>query len=323
MQDSYGREIQYVRVSVTDRCNLRCRYCMPEEGVEKKQHADILSFDDILRVCSCFATMGINRVKVTGGEPLVRKGVVSLIAALKQLSGIEKVTLTTNGILLPSFASGIKDAAIDGVNISLDTLDPDKYRILTRGGNVADVLAGLDAALAVGIAPVKINCVPVKGVDAGDILRVAALARTRPVHVRFIEMMPMGKGAEFTAPDRSWIRAILEEAYGVLASCDDVSGNGPAKYYRLADFLGRIGFIDTLDHGLCGRCNRLRLTSDGTLKACLHMDRGVSLKPALANSDDVLLEDAVRRAIAGKPRHHAFSQPTSDSDSRSMSEIGG
>lgn len=296
---------------------------MPAEGIEKKQHTDILSFATISRICGCFARLGISRLKITGGEPLVRKGVVSLIAELKQLPGIDNVTLTTNGILLPDVAPELKAIGLDGVNISLDTLDPDSFRHITRGGNVSDVLAGLDAALAAGISPVKINCVPVAGVEPGDILSIAALAHERPVHVRFIEMMPMGNGSDFMAPERRWMRSILESAYGSLVSVFDVLGNGPAEYYQPPGFYGRIGFINTLDHGICSRCNRLRLTADGVLKACLHMDKGVSLKPALESGDNSELEAAIKKAIAEKPPHHTFAQSGPDSDLRSMSQIGG
>lgn len=324
MLDSLGRTIDYARVSVTDRCNLRCRYCMPEEGVGKKRHEDILSFADIRRVVACFAELGIRRLKITGGEPLVRRDVVGLVRSLGEVPGIESVTLTTNGILLPGAARELREAGLGGVNVSLDTLDPEQYRELTRGGDVGRVLAGIDAALAAGLPSVKVNCVPMAATGADGLGRIAALARERPVHVRFIELMPMGAGAQFAAIERGRVREAVESAFGRLRPCAEKLGNGPAEYFSLPGFVGRIGFVDTLDHGLCGRCNRLRLTADGVLKACLHMDAGTDLRPALAESSDGALLAAVSGAIRAKPAHHRFSLPGAPgSDRRGMSQIGG
>lgn len=324
MRDGLGREIDYARISVTDRCNLRCRYCMPAGGVVKKRHEDILSFDDILRICGCFARLGVNRLKVTGGEPLVRKGVAGLAGKMKGLPGIESVTVTTNGILLPGFAQQLREAGLDGVNVSLDALDPDAYRELTRGGDVRQALAGLDAALSAGMPSVKVNCVPIAGYGGKNVAEVAGLARERQVHVRFIEMMPVGMGAGFAPLGREKVRAILEDAFGRLEPNGETLGNGPAEYYTLPGFAGRIGFIDTLDHGICGRCNRLRLTSEGVLKACLHMDAGTSLKPALALRGDAALQEIIERAIRLKPGHHCFAAGDAPgADRRGMSQIGG
>lgn len=322
VRDSFGREIQYARISVTDRCNMRCRYCMPAEGVEKKRHEDILSFDEIIRLCGCFARLGIDRLKVTGGEPLVRKGVLGLIEGVKAVSGVKSVTVTTNGVLLSSFARGLRAAGVDGVNVSLDTQDPQRYKWLTRGGDVSAVLEGIDAVLEAGIGVVKVNCVTFAGMGAGDVLGVASLARERPVHVRFIEMMPMGMGAGFSAVEGGWVRGILEEEFGVLEAVDGVLGNGPARYYGVRGFRGRIGFIDTLGRHICGRCNRIRVTADGVLKACLHMDRGVSLRAALAGEGDEGVEEVIRGVIRGKPEHHEFGGG-GEGDVRTMSQIGG
>lgn len=323
MRDPFGRSIEYARISITDRCNLRCQYCMPEEGVVKKRHADILTFDEIVRICRCFSLLGINRLKVTGGEPLVRLGAPELIGRLKAIPGMRSVTLTTNGILLPEYAGALAAAGLDGVNVSLDTLNPDAFRELTRGGDVHQTLAGLDAALAAGIPSVKVNCVPMEN-SGDDVAAVAALARNRPIHVRFIEMMPVGFGAGFRPLARERVREAIEKAFGRLESSSGTLGNGPAKYYSLSGFTGKIGFIDTLDHGLCGRCNRLRLTSEGVLKACLHMDVGMSIKSALAEEKDDALLSMIEKAISLKPPHHNFAnQCAPNADKRGMSEIGG
>ena len=323
MQDDHGRIIDYARISITDRCNLRCVYCMPEEGVEKCGHADILTFEGILRVAGCLADLGVRKFKVTGGEPLVRRGVPGFVGELKRIPGVESVTMTTNGILLPSHAEELRRAGLDGVNVSIDTVDPELYAKITRGGDVNQALAGVDAALAAGFPRVKVNCVPLAGMGAEAIAGVAALARDRNVHVRFIEMMPMGRGELFTAPGREELRSMLKERFGALTPCREALGNGPAEYYALEGFAGRIGFIQTLDHGICSRCNRVRLTADGVLKACLHMDVGVGLKDALSRNDDGELERIVREAIERKPAHHEFAALPPGAETRGMSRIGG
>lgn len=322
--DSLGRCIDYARISITDRCNLRCVYCMPAGGVAKRAHGDILTFDEISRVCGCFARLGITKLKITGGEPLVRRGTAALIAQLKRLPSIETVTLTTNGHFLAEQSAVLLDAGLDGVNISLDTLDPDLYRELTRGGDIGQALVGIDSALAAGFASVKVNCVPLAEAPGQDLLRVAALARDRHLDVRFIEMMPIGMGKAFHPIGRDRIRRVLELAYGPLSPCDAVRGNGPARYFTLPGFAGTIGFIETLDHSLCSRCNRVRLTADGMLKTCLHMDLGVSLKPALSEARDDALLEAIRGAILAKPRHHRFLDgDAAGGEKRNMSQIGG
>lgn len=324
MKDSFGREIDYLRVSVTDRCNLRCVYCMPAEGVEKRTCDETISYEDAIRVCQALASLGIRKIRITGGEPLVRKGVVHLVERVKALPGIDSVTMTTNGILLPDLAAQLRDAGLDGVNLSLDTLNPDLYRRLTRFGDVGQALAGLDSAVAAGFASVKVNCVPLGGVVGQDLAGVAALAKERRIHVRFIEMMPLGMGAHYPPVGRQRVRRLLETAFGPLRPRGSRLGNGPARYYAIDGFAGGIGFIDTLDHGLCGRCNRLRLTSDGCLKTCLHMDRGVSLAPVLASGDEAALVEALRRAIMAKPAHHQFVETAPEgAERRIMSQIGG
>ncbi len=323
MRDAVGRDIDYVRISITDRCNLRCIYCMPEEGIAKLRHEDILSFEQIGEICRALAGLGIRKIKITGGEPLVRKNVAALIELLKKIPGIDNVTLTTNGILLPERAGALKQAGLDSVNISLDTLNPDLYRELTRGGGVADAVRGVDAALAAGFSVVKVNCVPLAGVENQGVLDIAKLARTRLIHVRFIEVMPMGLGKLFQPLGREKLREMLENAFGKLLPSAVSLGNGPARYYTLPGFTGSVGFIETLGHDICGRCNRLRLTADGRLKTCLHMDSGIDLRPVLAGNDNNALTNALVLAIQSKPEGHCFGTENVGAEHRNMSQIGG
>ncbi|MDR1622746.1 MAG: GTP 3',8-cyclase MoaA [Synergistaceae bacterium] len=324
MRDRFGREIDYARISITDRCNLRCVYCMPESGVKSLRHEDILSYENILRICRVFAALGIRKLRVTGGEPLVRKGAVSLIARLKQLEGVF-VALTTNGILLPKTARELRDAGLDGVNISLDTRNPSAYSRVTRGGDVRLVLAGIDAAIEAGIPLVKVNCVPFGEESRLDVLQVAALARDRPVHVRFIELMPMGPAVKvFAGVDNGRLREWLEREYGNWTPLEGGlnKGDGPARYGSLPGFQGKIGFISALSECFCESCNRVRLTATGLLRPCLNRAEGVSLLPALSDSDDGRLLADIRGAILNKPERHDFT--THKEASRGiMSKIGG
>lgn len=323
MRDSYGRIIDYARVSITDRCNLRCIYCIPEEGVDKLTHRDILSYEDILRVSRCFVKLGIHNIKITGGEPLVREDVPYLIRELKRMDGIKNVTLTTNGILLAERAEALRAAGLDGINISLDTLDSARYHEITRWGDVGGVLIGIDAAVAVGIPSVKINCVPAGGINEKDIVKVAALARNRDIQVRFIEMMPMGLGADFERIDNQRIRGWLEEEYGELIPFYKKLGNGPAVYESLPGFQGKLGFISALGGCFCERCNRIRLTADGVIKSCLNSKDGILLTGALEQEDDELLLKYIRQAIRQKPKQHDFHNTGQETGRSFMSRIGG
>ena len=285
---------------------------MPECGVKSLSHADILSYENILRICRVFAALGIRRIRVTGGEPLVRKGAVNFIARLKELEGGESitVTLTTNGLLLPETARALRDAGLDGVNVSLDTRDPSAYRRLTRGGDVHQVLAGIDAAAEAGIPLVKVNCVPLGEESREDVLRVASLARDRALHVRFIEMMPIGPGALFEGVDNGRLREWLEREYGSWTPLEERLGKGygggPARYGTLPGFQGKIGFISALSECFCENCNRIRLTSTGLLRTCLNRTDGVDLLPALAEPGDERLCADIRAAIRDKPERHDF-----------------
>ena len=313
MIDRFGREINYARISVTDRCNLRCRYCMPEGGVEKISHAEILSLEEILRVAEIFSRLGIKKIRLTGGEPLLRKNLPTLVRALKNLSGIEQVTLTTNGVLLKNFAEELLAAGLDGINLSLDTLDEKIFSELTRRKLFGNVREGLHAVLGAGLS-LKINCVPLRGVNDGEILRLASLAEKNFIKVRFIELMPIGCAwsSGLRGVPTAEIFSTLEKNFGALVPvCEKNSLQGPAKYFRPKNFVGQIGFIDALEHKFCGSCNRIRLTAAGFLKTCLSCDAGLDLKKILrAGVGDEEPAEKIREAIYLKPREHFFGGAT-------------
>lgn len=326
MIDGYGRTIDYVRISVTDRCNLRCVYCMPEEGVSSISHEEILRFGEIERICRILAENGIQKIKLTGGEPLVRRRLPDLAAALKQIPGIKSLTLTTNGVLLEEMYDALADAGVDSVTISLDTLDASVYQQLTRRDEIEAVRRGLRTAIQKGRMQIKINCVPVLGIEKQKLLEVAELAKNHNVHVRFIEMMPIGMGTQFAFVKEETLRKTLEEAFGTFTPCGDVAGNGPCHYFAVPDFKGRIGFISAVSHKFCSECNRIRLTSEGFLKTCLQYDNGVELKPILrGGGTDEDLRRAIGQALVEKPKGHSFEKKTefTDREHRGMSQIGG
>lgn len=306
MIDQFGRKIEYARISLTDRCNLRCRYCMPESGVKKIPQAEILTLEEVLRVAEVFTRLGIRKIRLTGGEPLLRKNLPTLIRRLKGLSGLEQVTLTTNGVLLKTFAPDLIAAGLDGINLSLDTLNDKTFADLTRRRLLPTVLEGLrtlDAGLSL-----KINCVPLRGVNDTELVRLASLAQAKPVKVRFIELMPIG------CAWNSGLRGIptaelfseLEKSFGELIPVRKRDSlQGPAQYFQPRGFVGQIGFIDALEHKFCAACNRIRLTAEGFLKTCLSFDAGLDVKKLLrAGLGDEELIDAIGEAIYRKPREH-------------------
>ncbi|MCL1813878.1 MAG: GTP 3',8-cyclase MoaA [Treponema sp.] len=330
LKDSFGRTLDYLRVSVTDRCNLRCVYCMPPEGVEWKPHNTVLSFEDFLRICRIMAELGIRKIKVTGGEPLVRRGVASFIKNLTELPGIEKVTLTTNGLLLSAYLDEAEamGALPAGINISLDALNPEQSKQITRNDNTVPqaILPLLDRLLGKNIT-VKINCVPIRNSNEEEILPITALAKDKNIAVRFIELMPLGFAAASKPVPGGEIAALLEKTYGALTPYSGVSGSGPAVYYKLPGFEGTIGFINAISSGFCETCNRLRLTSGGFLKLCLSDDLGLDLKELLrAGASDKEIAHAITEIAAKKPRYHNLSEvycvrPSEHPDG--MSGIGG
>lgn len=325
MRDNEGRNIDYLRISVTDRCNLRCIYCMPESGVTCLPHEKIMTYDEIVTVCRTFAKHGLKKVKITGGEPLVRKGVVELIRQLKKIPGIENVTITTNGVLLADYYDALAEAGIDAITVSLDTLNRDVFREITRRDELDRVLAGIEKAVH-GSVKFKLNCVPALGVEKQEILALLNYVKDADVDVRFIEMMPIGLGKKFEFVSEDALRALIEAQYGPMTLCEEKRGNGPSTHYNVPGLTGKVGFISAVSHKFCDKCNRVRLTSDGYLKTCLQYEYGVALKPLLEQGvSEEELWNAMETAIKSKPKAHHFEEKRDEAEDevKGMSQIGG
>ncbi len=324
MIDGLGRDIDYIRISITDKCNLRCIYCMPEDGIEYVPHKEILKYEEIIQLTRIFASVGIRKVKLTGGEPLIRKGVTHLVKELKNIPGIDQVTVTTNGILLTETMDALAESGVDGINLSLDTLNPQVFEKITRRDSFHQVMAGFQAVLAYPEIPLKINCVPM-GIEGQNILDMAELARKYPVHVRYIEMMPIGLGKKFEFCSEDSILKGLQERYGDYIPYEESLGNGPGHYYSFPGFKGKIGFISAISHKFCKSCNRVRLTSQGYLKSCLQYDIGTDLKKLLRDgATEEMLREAVKETIRRKPTAHQFVEhPQSHEEEQIMARIGG
>jgi len=336
LTDSFSRVIDYLRISITDKCNLRCIYCMPTDGIAPSQHTDILTYEEIIRIAEAAARLGVRKIRLTGGEPLVRKNLAFLVSSLKGIRGIEDLSLTTNGLLLEQHAEKLAEAGLDRVNISIDSFRSERYREITRGGNLDAVMRGVQAAELAGLRPVKINMVPVRGMNEDEILDFARITLDTEYHVRFIECMPTGL-VNFWSPEKYMttdeIRSIIETA-GPLTPVR-VRKNGPSKYYRLKGAKGVIGFISALTHHFCADCNRLRLTSDGKLRPCLFSETEIDLRAAIRSSvsdSDKEIERLLKLSIEVKPKEHALdalsSTPhtphlTPHTAKRPMSRIGG
>jgi len=325
LYDSFQRPINYLRISVTDRCNLRCIYCMPAEGVLLMSHRDILTYEEIYTVARAAAELGINKVRLTGGEPLVRLGLTELVQMLAQIDAIDDISLTTNGTLLSRYAAELKQAGLKRVNISLDTLKSGKFRFITRGSlNLEDVLAGIEAARSVGLNPVKLNMVVMSGINDDELLDFAARTINEEWHVRFIEFMPVA-GVCATA---SYFVSVSDmrkrlELLGELEPCLPDVGNGPAKYFRFPHARGTIGFITPISEHFCFHCNRLRLTADGRLRPCLLADDEVDLKqPLRSGISSAGLKQLIKAAVAEKPSRHHLAEGYVPKG-RPMTQVGG
>lgn len=331
MFDKYEREISYLRVSITDRCNLRCNYCRPKEGISLKGHADILRYEEIIRVVSTAVRLGLIKVRITGGEPLVRRGFIEFIAVLKKIKGLQDISLTTNGILLEHYARSIYDAGITRINISLDSLNKEKYFQITNGGNLEAVLRGIAKAEQIGFSPIKINVVAIKGFNDDEVLDFAKLAVEKPFQVRFIELMPMGQskfgyGEDYLPANHLMQKIGAKYELTQLINEKECKSAGPATIFKVKGGLGELGFINPVSSHFCSTCNRLRLTADGRLRACLLKEEEIDLKKALAeNCSDTVLESLIREAISLKPKHHDLdcSDRHLKKCHRDMSEIGG
>jgi cyclic pyranopterin phosphate synthase len=330
MIDKHNRNINYLRVSITDRCNLRCIYCMPREGISFIGHQDILSYEEILRIVGIAIKAGIVKVRITGGEPLTRRGVIDFLTRLKKIEDLHDISLTTNAILLEALAEEIYDAGIRRINISLDSLVEEKYRDITRGGNLRMVLRGIEKARSVGFAPVKINVVAIRGFNDEEIVDFAKLTLDNPYQVRFIEYMPIGTPALDNG--RGYLSGdVVKEKINNFKPLVPVLKNpgkadGPARIYKMEGAQGEIGLISSMSHEFCDSCNRLRLTADGHLKACLLSDRELDLKGPLRDGcSDFELEELIRKAILDKPGMHSSKCHDIQRKKciRDMSSIGG
>ena len=317
MIDQHGRNITYMRLSVTDKCNLRCRYCMPAEGVCLKEHKDMLTEDEMITAVEAAASLGVRKLRITGGEPLVKRNIVSICRRAAMVEGIEEVCLTTNGIFLPRLAEPLKDAGVKRINLSLDTLNPEKYAYITRTGTLADFRTGFHAALDAGFQKVKINAVLIGGFNDDEILPLAELTRQYPVDMRFIEMMPMYDSGDFREASFVPYTRVLE----ALPDAESVPADGGvAKLYRLPGAQGNIGLISPLNAHFCGTCNRIRLTADGKVKPCLHSSDEYSLKGLDFDGMKAVLE----QAIWNKPQWHGDLDAINRSKAgRNMNQIGG
>lgn len=317
MIDGFGRQITYLRLSVTELCNLRCRYCMPESGICKKPHDAMLTEEEMLQAVEVAASLGVRKLRITGGEPLVKKNILSICKRAAAVPGIEEVCLTTNGVLLPQLAKPLKDGGVKRINLSLDTLNPEKYAHITRIGTLEQAMAGLHAALEAGFEKVKINAVLIGGFNDDEILPLARLTRQYPVDVRFIELMPIQESDEFGPAAFIPCKQVLEQLPQALPQAKD---GGVARLYRLPGAQGNIGLISPLSDHFCGSCNRIRLTADGKIKPCLHSGDEFSIKGL--GREEMLAE--FRRAILAKPGCHGELSATQRSHAgRNMNQIGG
>lgn len=325
MRDNYGRTISYIRMSVTDRCNLRCRYCMPESGINKLEHSKILSFEDIIAIAEAVSDLGISKIRLTGGEPLIRTNITGLVERLAAVQGIEEVTLTTNGTLFAGMARTLQSGGLKRVNFSLDSLVAEKYSFITRGGSLEDAWQGILAAVETGMHPVKINTVIIKGFNDDEILAFAELAYRFPLQIRFIEFMPVGdllfwdQGRVISIQE---VKSILGKQYNLIPAMQ--IGNGPAEQFNLEGGQGGVGFISPLSNHFCAKCNRIRLTAEGKLRTCLYDYHETDLKAALVQGiNRADLAQLIGQAISRKPERHHMDSGWGENNNRKMYQIGG
>ncbi|ABO50778.1 GTP cyclohydrolase subunit MoaA [Desulforamulus reducens MI-1] len=325
MIDNYNRNINYLRISVTDRCNLRCVYCMPPEGVKQTPHSEILSLEEFARVVDAASDIGIRKIRITGGEPLVRKNIVNLFEKISTNSAIDDISLTTNGVLFAEMASDLKKAGLNRVNFSLDSLNPDTFRDITRMGKFNDVWRSIQKALELELHPVKLNVVAVRGINDHEFADFARLTKEIPIHVRFIELMPIGECNPWAVGNFIAAEEILhglQQKFGLLDTQVKVTGSGPAKYYCLPNSKGTIGFITAISEHFCAGCNRLRLTANGQLRPCLYGKQEFDLKtPLREGASRQELAKIITKAIRHKPSQHHMEDGWRDR--RVMSQIGG
>lgn len=324
LEDSYHRRIDYLRISITDMCNLRCIYCRPWKEIGKKSHQEILRYEEIVRLTSLMAQLGVKRIRVTGGEPLLKKGVTHLLGELAKIESLEELSLTTNATKLAQFAWLLKKSKVGRVNVSLDSLNKDRYAQITGGGNLHDVLRGIEEALKAGLEPLKINMVVMKGINDDELEAFTRLTLNKPLQVRFIEFMPINQ-QRVSWSERYLPSQVLKERLAgsfELTPTNGLPGNGPAEYYRINGAVGKIGCISPVSNHFCQRCNRLRLTPDGHLRLCLGKEDELDLKgPLREGASDEELKELIRQALKSKPKGHQFH--LKETNGRQMSAIGG
>jgi len=325
-KDNFLRKIDYLRVSVTDRCNLRCSYCMPEDGVPNIPHSSIMSFEDIELLVRSAISIGFTKVRLTGGEPLVRKGICDLVRIISRIEGLNDLSLTTNGVLLSETAKELKDAGLDRVNISLDTLKPDRFYEITRRDLFNKVIEGIDAALEARLDPVKINVVLIRGTNDDEIEDFVEITRERPLSVRFIEFMPISHMSEWTRKKvipSSDLKSEIQKRYQLIP-LPEKKGSGPSEDYQVKGFSGSVGFITPVTESFCEKCNRIRVTSDGRIRSCLFSDNEHDILPLLRGGKDIEeIADFIRKSISKKPMCHDIDSVQFRSCQSSMSKIGG
>lgn len=325
IQDQYNRIIDYMRISVTDRCNLRCMYCMPSEGIKPIAHNNVLRYEEITRIVSTAARLGVKKIRITGGEPLIRGNLPFLVASIHNIDGIDDISLTTNGILLKKQIRQLAAAGLDRINVSLDSLNADKYREITRGGDINAVLEGIQIARQEGVSPIKLNMVPIRGFNDDEIEAFAELTVKTAFHVRFIEFMPIGAGTAWSE-DKYISTGEIKKRVSAVAPLIPVRlrKSGPARYYRFENAPGVIGFISPITHHFCGSCNRLRLTSDGKLRPCLFSETEIDLKSVIRSGGaDEELERLIRLSVEVKPKGHNMGHERNFTHLKPMSKIGG
>lgn len=319
MNDKHGRAINYLRVSVTDRCNLRCVYCMPEEGIKKLNHSDILRFEEIIKIVSCASLLGVSKVRYTGGEPLLLPGIEKLIYETSKLEAIKDISITTNGILLGDVVKDLKKAGLNRVNISLDTLDKEKFKDITRIGELEKVISAIEKCISLNLSPVKINVVLMKDVNYNEVRDLMRLTMFMPVEVRFIELMPIGEGIDIFERNKIGLDEIIHDNPYLIPIESQKSST--AQLYKLKGSIGQIGFISPMSCKFCADCNKIRLTSVGTIKPCLHSKDEINLKQYLDSEE--LLTAYLKAAILNKPLEHHLEDDKSSESLKMMYQIGG
>lgn len=319
MIDKYGRNITYLRISVTDRCNLRCSYCMPEVGIKIENHEDILTYEEILKVVNASSKLGVNKIRYTGGEPLIRKNIDKLIYETSKIEGIDDISITTNGILLGDMAQNLKKVGLNRVNISLDTLDKEKFKHITRGGNIDRVFDSIYKCLSLGLKPVKINTVLMKGINDIEFKSFLDLVKELPIEVRFIELMPIGEGLKFYNERKLSFSELLKDNTELIEI--ESQRNSTSKMYRIPQAKGKIGFISPVSCKFCESCNRIRLTSKGIIKPCLHSTEEINIRTYI--SDEKTLINELKSIIINKPLEHHLSEDGKSESNKMMYQIGG